>query len=57
VFVQGADWILNLNAPRHSRIRSLIARAFTAQRIAGLEGFRPVANWRPGGALSHAATC
>ena len=37
VFVQGADWILNLNAPRHSRIRSLIARAFTARRIAGLE--------------------
>jgi cytochrome P450 len=37
VFVQGADWILNLNAPRHSRIRSLLARAFTARRIAGLE--------------------
>jgi cytochrome P450 len=37
VFVQGVDWILNLNAPRHSRIRSLIARAFTARRIAGLE--------------------
>jgi cytochrome P450 len=37
VFVQSADWILNLNAPRHSRIRSLIARAFTARRIAGLE--------------------
>jgi cytochrome P450 len=37
VFVQAADWILNLNAPRHSRIRSLIARAFTARRIAGLE--------------------
>jgi cytochrome P450 len=36
VFVQGADWILNLNAPRHSRIRSVIARAFTARRIAGL---------------------
>jgi len=36
VFVQGADWILNLNAPRHSRIRSLIARAFTARRIFGL---------------------
>jgi cytochrome P450 len=36
VFVQGADWILNLNAPRHARIRSLIARAFTARRIAGL---------------------
>jgi cytochrome P450 len=37
VFVQGVGWILNLNAPRHSRIRSLIARAFTARRIAGLE--------------------
>jgi cytochrome P450 len=37
VFVQGADWILNLNAPRHSRIRSLISRAFTPRRIAGLE--------------------
>ena len=37
VFVQGADWILNLNAPQHSRIRSLIAHTFTARRIAGLE--------------------
>jgi len=37
VFVQAADWILNTNAPRHSRIRSLIARAFTARRVAGLE--------------------
>jgi len=37
VFVQGADWILNLNAPRHPRIRRLIAHAFTARRIAGLE--------------------
>jgi cytochrome P450 len=37
VFVQGADWILNLNAPRHSRIRSLIARAFTPRRVAQLE--------------------
>src|SRR5262245_54899977 len=37
VFVQAMDWILNLNAPRHSRIRSLIARAFTAGRVAGLE--------------------
>src|SRR5215467_10997678 len=36
VFVQAADWILNLNATRHSRIRSLIARAFTARRIFGL---------------------
>jgi cytochrome P450 len=37
VFVQGMDWILNLNAPRHSRIRSLMAHAFTPRRIAGLE--------------------
>jgi len=37
VFVQAGDWLLNLNAPRHARIRSLIARAFTARRIAGLE--------------------
>ena len=37
VFVQGADWILNLNAPRHPRIRSPIARAFTSRRISGLE--------------------
>jgi cytochrome P450 len=37
VFVQGADWLLNLNPPRHQRIRSLIARAFTPRRIAGLE--------------------
>lgn len=29
--------ILNLNAPEHARIRSLIARAFTARRVAGLE--------------------
>jgi len=36
VLVQGADWILNLNGERHARIRSLIARAFTARRIAGL---------------------
>jgi cytochrome P450 len=37
VFVQGVDWILNLNAPRHARIRSLIARAFTARRVSSLE--------------------
>ena len=37
VFVQVVDWLLNLNAPRHSRIRSLMARTFTARRIAGLE--------------------
>ena len=37
VFVQVVDWLLNLNAPRHSRIRSLMARTFTARRIAALE--------------------
>jgi cytochrome P450 len=37
VFVQAMDWILNLNGPKHARIRSLIARAFTARRVAGLE--------------------
>ncbi len=37
VLVQAVDWILNMNAPRHARIRSLIARAFTARRVAGLE--------------------
>ena len=37
VMVQGADWLLNINGPRHARIRSLIARAFTARRVAGLE--------------------
>jgi cytochrome P450 len=37
VFVQGADWLLNLNGSRHARIRRLIARAFTARRMAGLE--------------------
>jgi cytochrome P450 len=37
VFIQGADWLLNLNGERHSRIRRLIARAFTARRVAGLE--------------------
>jgi cytochrome P450 len=37
VFVQAMDWILNLNGPKHVRIRSLIARAFTARRVAGLE--------------------
>jgi len=36
VLVHGADWILNLNGPRHYRIRSLIARAFTARRIGGM---------------------
>ncbi len=37
IFVQAMDWILNLNGPKHARIRSLIARAFTARRVAGLE--------------------
>ena len=37
VFVQGADWLLNSSGPKHTRIRGLIARAFTARRIAGLE--------------------
>jgi len=37
VFVQGADWLLNIDGARHARIRSLIARAFTARRVAGLE--------------------
>ncbi len=37
VFVQAMDWMLNINGPKHARIRSLIARAFTARRVAGLE--------------------
>jgi cytochrome P450 len=37
VFVQAMDWLLNINAPRHARIRSLFAKAFTPRRIAGLE--------------------
>jgi cytochrome P450 len=37
VLVQGADWILNMNGARHARVRSVIARAFTARRIAALE--------------------
>src|SRR5215831_7117725 len=36
-FIQSQDWILNLDAPAHPRIRSLIARAFTPRRIASLE--------------------
>jgi cytochrome P450 len=36
-YVQVADWISNVNEPRHSRIRGLIARAFTARRIAGFK--------------------
>jgi cytochrome P450 len=37
VFAQGADWLLNIHGAKHARIRSLIARAFTARRVAGLE--------------------
>jgi cytochrome P450 len=37
VLVQAADWLLNINGAQHARIRSLIARAFTARRVAGLE--------------------
>jgi len=37
VFVQAIDWILNMNGPNHARVRSLIARAFTARRVAGLQ--------------------
>ena len=37
VLVQGADWLLNINGPKHARIRGLIGRAFTARRVAGLE--------------------
>jgi cytochrome P450 len=36
VFVQAMDWILNLNGPKHARIRSLMARTFTARRVADL---------------------
>jgi cytochrome P450 len=37
VLVQGADWLLNTDGPKHARIRSLIARTFTARRVAELE--------------------
>jgi len=36
VFIQAMDWILNLNGPKHARIRSLMARTFTARRVADL---------------------
>jgi cytochrome P450 len=36
VFVQAMDWILNLDGPKHARIRSLMARTFTARRVAEL---------------------
>ncbi len=31
-----ADWILNLNAPEHTRIRGLLRRALTPRRVASL---------------------
>jgi cytochrome P450 len=34
---ESRDWILNLDPPEHGRIRSVIAKAFTVRRIAGLE--------------------
>jgi len=34
---QGAEWILYAGAPEHARIRNLMARVFTARRVAGLE--------------------
>jgi cytochrome P450 len=37
VLVQAADWLLNTSGPKHARIRSLIARAFTSRRVAGLQ--------------------
>lgn len=37
VYAQAADWLLNINGAKHARIRSLIARAFTARRVAGLQ--------------------
>jgi cytochrome P450 len=37
VFVQGADWLLNIHGAKHTRIRGLISRAFTARRVAGLQ--------------------
>ncbi|MBO0826024.1 MAG: cytochrome P450, partial [Actinobacteria bacterium] len=41
VFVQGADWLLNINGAKHARIRSHFAWTFTARRVAALE--QPIA--------------
>ncbi len=35
--LQSKDWILNLDPPEHTRIRTLMSRAFTARRVASLE--------------------
>ncbi|GEM_PF-2654797 len=37
----GMESILNLNAPEHARIRSLVARAFTQRRVLSLEPAMP----------------
>jgi cytochrome P450 len=34
---ESEGWILNLDPPEHTRIRSLMSRAFTARRVAALE--------------------
>jgi cytochrome P450 len=34
---ESEDWILHLDPPEHSRIRSVMSRAFTARRVAALE--------------------
>jgi cytochrome P450 len=35
--VQSMEWIINLNAPDHTRVRSLMGKAFTHRRVAALE--------------------